>query len=128
MTRPYRWKAVHDENDAVQMIGHDHPRVQRDVLGVAWDGMPTCLNDRTQHRVIEQTCPAVGTDGDEAGPGAGVVAAWNAIGATVVFLRTVFHRGRLQVCWPRMDVPDADLAALRRGRGIPRNGPHNDSE
>ena len=61
-----------DDQDTAQMIGHDHPFVQLNDLGMLGDRAPTCLHRRADHGVIEEHLALVSAESNE-------IRAWGAV-------------------------------------------------
>ncbi len=97
MLRPYN--GTGNGNDSVQVIGHDHPRVQFEMGKMLWNCLPAIpryLLPFIQphlpiHDLAHQALPTLDTDGHEIGPGRPVVATGQAYGTPVVLGRIVFH-------------------------------------
>jgi len=62
-------RVVQEHEHAVQMVGHQHPRVESDARAVLRDGEPAPVGERRQVWVCEQTGAVRRDDGDKVRPG-----------------------------------------------------------
>jgi hypothetical protein len=91
MLRPYM--AIHDEDNAVNMIGHQRKRIQFNVGEMCGQCVPTFLDNPPRiiqvHfsicHIAEQAFAAVRNDGDEIRPGLRLIISAQTDGPAVMF-------------------------------------------
>lgn len=91
MLRPYRARALHDPDDAVDVVGHDDELVEADGRETAREFMPGVRDDFADEAIEEEDFSVVGADSNEVGACIGVVVCREADGASVVDSRLVLH-------------------------------------
>ena len=91
--------AIVNDDDAMDVVGHDNPRIEGYAGRVSGDGQPMRLHHAAEQGIIEQAFEVVGADGDEIGTGLGVIVTTHAnatamVSTSIVSPHRVHLRGR----------------------------------
>ncbi len=99
-TCPYRHRPIiHDPNDSVDMVRHDHKFIQPDMGQMIGQVVPCEMHHFPQfiqhhptiHHLAKQTFPVLRANGDEIRPRLCVIVPLQPDGTAVVFFRVVGH-------------------------------------
>jgi len=121
-TRPYQ--IIHNQDNPVHVVGHDHKRIQFNVRVMVGQIVPCPDNDLPKwihphlalHHLAKQTFATLRANGDKIRPRLGIIVSLQTDAAAVVFIRVVRHGSDFVYVQPNRDRAHRDRLAQWRRR------------